>query len=256
MLLVILVLVWVAAGAYVAVQRFRDNGTEKSINSFHAEHEMLSRQEYVYAPAHRLDEPDEAPTRQSEPPRRAHLTVVHDDDTYRSLESRSSWDEWRDNYDYDRDDEASPRLAPINRYAAAYSSMPTAPVARDYREPPLRRRTMKAQRRIVLTRLLLVVATTTILGLFTGISLVVDLAIVTWLALAGYVSLALYAVSQGYLFETSVGVRLARERKLATVEPIFGDYDEPYAVEEPSEFYDPASDVRWRRESPARYASG
>jgi len=255
MLLVILALFWIALLAPIAVRRFRDNGTEKSIDSFHAEHEVLSRQEYAYAPAHRLDEADSVPYGNAEAPRRARLQVVHADDTYRTLETRDSWDEWRDNYDYDRDDEVSNRRVPTNRYAAAYSSVPTA-ITRDYREPPLRRRTMKAQRRVILTRLLLIVATTTVLGFFTGVSLVVDLAILTWLALAAYVSLGLYAVSQGYLLETSLGIRLARQRKLATIEPLYGHRDVEYETAEPSEFYDPQSVGQWRRESLSRYASG
>ena len=45
--------------APTVVRRFRDNGTERSIESFHAEHEVLSRQGYTVPPAHRLDEPDE-----------------------------------------------------------------------------------------------------------------------------------------------------------------------------------------------------
>ena len=40
MLLIILALFWVAILAPVVVRRFRDSGTERSITSFHAEHEV------------------------------------------------------------------------------------------------------------------------------------------------------------------------------------------------------------------------
>ncbi len=256
MLLIILALFWVALLAPIAVRRFRDNGTEKSIESFHAEHEVLSRQEYAIAPAHRLDQPDQVELRDHDSRRRPRLTVVHADDTYRSLESRGTWDEWRQDYDYDHQNEASPRSMPANRYAAAYSSVPSSRVAETYYEPPVHRHSMKAQRRMILTRLVLTVATTTVLGFVTGYSLVVDVAIVTWIAFALYVALALYAVSQGYLYESSLGIRLPRDRQLATVEPLYRNGVEEYDTAEESEFYDPESTVEWRRESPSRYALG
>ena len=106
MLLVILALFWVALLAPMVIRRLRDGGAERSIQSFHAEHEVLSRQEYVVSPAHRLDQPDEPEMDHRDVPRRSRLTVVHADDTYRSLESRSSWDEWSRDYDYDDEPEA------------------------------------------------------------------------------------------------------------------------------------------------------
>ena len=90
MLLIILALFWVALLAPVAIRRLRDGGAERSIQSFHAEHEVLSRQEYAVNPAHRLDQPDEVESEVRATGRRSRLTVVHADDTYRSLESRSS----------------------------------------------------------------------------------------------------------------------------------------------------------------------
>ena len=254
MLLIILALFWVALLAPIAVRRFRDNGTEKSIDSFHAEHEVLSRQEYVVAPAHRLDQPDQMEFGDRQAQRRPRLTVVHANDTYRSLATRGTWDEWREDYDYDH--EASPRTTPANRYAAAYSSVPRAPHAQTYHEPVIRRRSMKARRRMMVTRLVLGVAITTLLGFVTGYSLVVDLAIATWITLALYVALALYAVSQGYLLESSLGIRLARDRQMATIEPMFHDDVEEYDQRADSEFYDPESGVEWRRESPSHYAVG
>jgi hypothetical protein len=254
MLLVILALFWVALLAPIAVRRFRDNGTEKSIESFHAEHEVLSRQEYTVPPAHRLDVADYTQPAQREVGHRPRLTVVHADDTYRSLESRDSWDEWSANYDYD--DEAPRRVTPTNRYAAAYSSVPNIPEVTSYHEPPIRRRSMRAQRKMVFGRLVLAVIVTTALALVVGYSLMVDLAVVTWVALASYVALALYALSQGYLHESSLGIRFSRDRQLATVQPLYRDDVDEYETMEESEFYDPDSGVEWRRESPARYALG
>jgi len=255
MLLVVLALFWVALLTPVVVRRFRDGGTEKSIDSFHAEHEVLSRQEYAVAPAHRLDDSNHYEQYEPEPARRPRLTVVHDDDTYRSLETRGSWDEWAEDYDYDHEDEAPRRSASTNRYAAAYSSTPSGPVVSAYREPPVRRRSMKAQRRMILTRLALAVATTTILGVATSYSILVDLAVLTWIGFAFYLALALYAVSQGYLFESSLGIRLA-SRPLATVQPLYYDTDDEYETEAESEFYDADSAGQWRRESSSRYALG
>src|ERR1700689_1012324 len=123
MLLIVLGLLWVAILVPVVVRRFRDSGTERSIHSFHQEHEMLSRQEYAVPPAHRLDPEPQSEVFQSLESR-PRLTVVHENDTYRSLESRSSWDEWQDDYDYDRDDQPMDHVEPVNRYVTAYSSVP------------------------------------------------------------------------------------------------------------------------------------
>jgi hypothetical protein len=62
MLLIVLALFWVALLAPIVIRRFREGGTEKSIQSFHAEHEVLSQQDYLVAPAHRLDPPGGTPT--------------------------------------------------------------------------------------------------------------------------------------------------------------------------------------------------
>jgi hypothetical protein len=256
MLLIILALFWVALLTPVVVRRFREGGTEKSIDSFHAEHEVLSRQEYAMTPAHRLDDSDHHQNHEQEPVRRPRLTVVHDNDTYRSLETRGSWDEWAEDYDYDQEDEAPRRREFSNRYAAAYSSVPSGPVVSAYREPPVRRRSMKAQRRMILTRLALVVATTTILGVTTGYSILVDLAVLTWIGFAVFLALALYAVSQGYLFESSLGIRLPSVRSMATVQPLYYDTDDEYDTEAESEFYDAESAGQWRRESSPGYALG
>jgi hypothetical protein len=224
MLLVVIALLWVALLAPMALRRLRDSNTEKSIESFHAEHEVLARQGYAVSPAHRLSERDEM---DYEPdPRPPRLAVVHDDDTYRSLESRRSWEEWSEDYDYERH-EPAPRPAIANRYASAYASVPRD-VDLDVRnyEAPLRRRSMKAQRRMIVTRLAAAVVVTTLLALVAGYAILVDLAIVTWVALAGYVALALYAVSQGLLDESALRLGRTRAQGPATVEPLYDDEDD------------------------------
>src|ERR1700685_1972689 len=168
MLLIILALFWVALLAPVAIRRLREGGAERSIQSFHAEHEVLSRQEYTVNPAHRLDQPDAAETAQQGSGRRSRLTVVHADDTYRSLESRSSWDEWSRDYDYD--DEPEERES-TNRYAAAYSSVPNETTVRREYDAPMRQRSMKSRRQMMFVRLVLISAVLTILAFTMGYSL-------------------------------------------------------------------------------------
>ena len=245
MLLIVIALLWVALLAPMALRRLRDRGTERSIESFHTEHEVLSRQGYAVAPAHRLSEPEPAPARASR------LTVVHADDTYRSLESRSSWDEWSEDYDYDRYEGPA---APVNRYAHAYASVPRS---EEYERRPVpaprARRSARAQRRLIFTSLGAAVVVMTGAAFALSSSIVVDVAIVAWVALAGYVSLALYAVSQGYLDESSLGLK-RRSRPLATVEPLYRDTEAAYG--EADEYDDDESaDATWRRGS-SRYALG
>ena len=250
MLLIILALFWVALLAPTVVRRFRENGTERSIQSFHAEHQVLSRQEYTVAPAHRLDQSDERDRSESiAPSRRPRLTVVHADDTYRSLESRNSWEEWAEDYDYD---DGPARRTPKNHYAAAYSSAPHSPTVRYEYEPPVQRRSMRSQRRMMFSRLVLAAVLVTIVAFVSGYSLVMDLALVLWVGVVAFVALALYAVSQGYLSESSLPLHLPQRRSLATVQPLYVEYPEQHADEYRSEFYDPDSEVRWQREPQSR----
>src|SRR5277367_3865478 len=148
MLLIILALFWVALLAPVAIRRLRDGGAERSIQSFHAEHEVLSRQEYAVNPAHRLDQPDDLESEHQNSPRRSRLTVVHADDTYRSLETRSSWDEWSRDYDYDDPEVRESK----NHYAAAYSSVPNEESVRRSYDAPIRQRSMKSRRQMMFVR--------------------------------------------------------------------------------------------------------
>lgn len=272
MLLIVLVLLWGAFLVPTVVRKVRDWRNDQSIEHFHLEHDLLARRAAV-APLHRLDERDEyerfddvayaggygVPERvevserhypRAERPRvdaRPRLTVVHDDDTYQSIESRGSWDEWAADYEFDEPrtrraqatgERVSLSRPPVNRYAAAYSSTPsTSRVARE--APETRRRSMRARRRVVFTRLVLAAVVFTVAAVFVGYSFVWDLAIVAWIGVVSFVALALYAVGQGYLHESSLGLGRARGRSLATVEPLdrhraeeswrgepeFGDYE-------------------------------
>jgi hypothetical protein len=244
MLLVILALFWLALLAPVAIRRLRDGSPERSIQSFHAEHEVLSRQEYAVNPAHRLDQPDYAESGPNDVARRSRLTVVHADDTYRSLESRSSWDEWSEDYEYDEPVERNSR----NRYVAAYSSVPNeASVRRGY-EQPIRRRSMKSRRQMMFVRLVLASILLTVLAFIVNFGLIMDVAVVSWICVVSYVALAFYAVSQGYLNESSLPLRLPQPRRLASVQRIYDAVSPRYEDEFESE-YEVDEDDGWQRQS-------
>ncbi len=251
-LLIILALFWVALLAPVAIRRLRDGSPDRSIESFHAEHEVLSRQEYAVPPAHRLDRSDESDTNAAEDVRRPRLTVVHEDDTYRSLETRSSWDEW--SHDYDFDDDTPTRVSNMNRYAQAYASVPSeSTVTRSY-EAPLRRRSMKSRRRMMFVRLVLSAVVLTVIAFVSGYSLVTDVAVASWVCVVSFVALALYAVSQGYLDESSLGVRIPRPSRLATIQPLY-DSDDGNGYEFEADD-DELDDDGWERQHLRRRALG
>ncbi len=253
MLLIILALFWVALLAPVAVRRLRDGGPERSIESFHAEHEVLSRQEYTVAPAHRLDRPDEAETQAAEEVRRPRLTVVHADDTYRTLENRSSWDEWSEDYDFD--DESQGRASTMNRYAQAYSSVPNETTATRNYEAPIRRRSMKSRRKMMFVRLVLCAAVLTLGAFVSGYALVTDVAVASWVCVVSFVALALLAVSQGFLEESSLGVRIPQPRRLATIQPLYGE-SSPQGINEFDAEYEDEYDDGWERQPLQRRALG
>jgi hypothetical protein len=259
MLLLVLALFWVALLAPVAIRRFRDGGGEKSIQSFHAEHEVLSRQDYTVAPAHRLDEPDEEVIYAPSVERRPHLRVVQSDDTPRTLAARTTWDEWADDYTFD---EPVAPAATSNHYARAYSSRPSEPEVTQRYEPPIRRRTMKQQRRVMFSGLVGASVFLTAIAFLTGMSILVDLSALAWFTVVLFVALALYAVSQGYLNEPSLKVRFPQRRALTRVQPMYDDEEveqAPYVYyddEFDSEFYDPESPETWRREPERRRALG
>jgi hypothetical protein len=260
MLLIVLALFWVALLAPIAIRRLRDGGTEKSIQSFHAEHEVLSRQDYAIVPAHRLDQPDQAAPNAHLSERRPHLTVVHADDTFGTLESRSSWDDWNDDYEYEHDDSVRPITTSTNRYAKAYSSRPDEIAVSPRYEAPIRRRTMKSQRRMMFTRLVLAAVVLMLVAFVTGNTLLFDVAALSMLSVVVYVALAFYSVSQGYLNDSSLPIRVPQRRQLATIEPLYSQGYERYAVryedEFKSEFYEPEAGPQWDRQPQRRRALG
>ena len=233
MLLIILLLLWGAFLIPMLVRRIRDTRNDRSIEHFHEEHDVLARRAVV-EPVHRLDEYDGYGSYEPEraQPRRPHLTVVHDDDTYQTLEARSSWDEWSEDYEFDespawrrdvRAEAPSPQRPTANRYAAAYATTPRPASNRPTSTraiPTSRARSMRARRRVVFTRLVLTAVTLSIIGFFTGFALAWDLAIVAWIGVVGFIALAFYAVGQGYLHESSLGVGSLSRRPAAPVEPL------------------------------------
>ncbi len=252
MLLIILAIFWLVLLAPVAVRRLRDGGAERSIQSFRAEHEVLSRQEYAVSPAHRLDRSDEVEPVVNDSLRRPRLTVVHADDTYRSLESRSSWDEWANDYDYD--DEPS-RDRQMNRYAQAYASAPNETNVTNVYEGPIHRRSMHSRRKMMFTRLVAFTLVISIIAFVANYALVMDLAIASWVCVLSFVGLALLAVSQGFLDESSLPLSFLQPRALATVQPLYNDQYRDDG--QPDEYYDVEDDDdRWERLSQPRRAFG
>lgn len=273
MILVVLALAWIAFLTPVAVRKIRDMGSDRSIEHFHAEHEVLSRQGYAVEPAYRLEEPvrvayPETYVSQREPlAARPRLTVVKEGDTYSSLESRQSWHEWSEDYDYERR-ESEPRervSASANRYASAYSAVPRTIPVEDVVEPLRPARSMRRRRRVMVTRLALATVVATGAAFVSGASLVFDVAMLTWLADVAYVALALFALSQGFLAQSTVG--LARpEAHLAHVEPLRrGERDagrgprDGFPGARPETAYDDDDSWEasgWTHATPARYALG
>ena len=268
MLPLIVALFWVAALTPWAVKKIRNFRSDKSIDHFHAEHEVLSRQGYSVAPARRLDdaylyeEHSYEPEHESERSR-PHLTVVHDDDTYSSLESRSSWDDWDRAYDYE-----GPRTIGISAPAhaqhryTAYASAPSVTSTSQYGDfEPVRayahkpiRASMKVRRNRFIASLGLSAVLTTGLNFLVGLSILQYLAIVSWVGLVLYVVAALVAVSQGYLEVSSLLGRYS-DGPIGDfrggLEPMYDDatYDEP----ESSDEFDDVDG--WRRER-RHYALG
>jgi hypothetical protein len=272
-LALIVALFWLAILVPWAVVKFRNSRSERSIDTFQAEHEVLSRQEYSVVPARRLDDAYLYEEHSYEPEHEAarsrpHLTVVHDDDTYSTLESRLTWDEWERDYDYEQPPTIStPTTVPHarNRYAA-YASSPTpqGPYATSaqhvltdgYVDQPLGA-SMRVRRNRIFVSLGLSAMVTTGLNFLIGLSVLQYLAILSWVGLVFYMAAALFAVSQGYLEVSSLVGR--RSKALA---PTYDDasfekvaYYEEEASYEDDVYEEAANNDEWRRE-PRRYALG
>jgi len=249
-LILIIIFLWIAILAPFGIRFLRDGRAEKSIATFSHEHEALRRQGYSVAPARSLDDAEDLEVASS-PVARPRLRVVRDEDTYQSLETGTSWDEWSQDYDYDgpvATPARAPRVTPRNRYAA-YAATPSVslPVLDD--AMPLRRTSMKTRRTRIFLGLIAGAAFFTLGNLVLGMSLMQDVAVLDWMGLAGYVALALFAVSQGYLDQSSIGLGRFSRTATAVIEelPVQDSYDD--------EFYDEGDQGQWQRE-PARYALG
>ena len=269
MLALIVVLFWLAILTPWAVMKFRNSRSEKSIDHFHAEHEVLSRQGYSVAPARRLDDAylyeEHAYDPEHEAARsRPHLTVVQDNDTYSSLESRATWDEWERDYDYDEPRMIAPRgEAPFysqHRYSA-YASSPGTYVPRSYPadrsinnyDSQTAGSSMRVRRNRIFVSLLSSALFTTIVNFLVGLSLLQYLTVLAWTGLVLYISTAFFAISQGYLEVSSL---LGRRANI----PYSSDedydvlYDDESVIDEEAS-WNSETDDEWRRER-RHYALG
>ncbi len=191
MLLVVIALLWGAFLVPLAVRHLREWRSERAIEHFTVESQVRAP---AAAPAVPRAVPMPTPT-----PARPRLRVVHEGDTYRSLEAERSWDEWASDYEFDE--------TPTR---ASRSAMPTS---RPVSAPPVARgRSMRRRRRVVFTRLLVVSVLATLGAWLTGASILWDLTFALWCCLVAFVALAIYAVGQGYLHESSVGLSVLSRR--------------------------------------------
>ncbi len=189
MLLVVIALLWAAFLIPLAVRHLREWRGERAISHFSVE--SAPRLYPVAAPAPR-----------SAPPR-PRLRVVHDGDTYQSLEAERSWDEWMCDYEFDE------AVAPVARQRPAVGA-PSAPAPRVLSAPG--RQPMRRRRRVVFTRLATLCVVATFLAWLTHASVIWDVTFTAWSFLVAFVALAIYAVGKGYLHESSVGLSFLGRR--------------------------------------------
>lgn len=252
MLLIVLALLWIALLTPVVLRRVRDARAERSIDSFHHEHEVLNRQPHSVEPIHRLaDYPSEVPA--APMTHRARLTVVHADDTYGTLESRASWEEWSQDYDYDDPPMSDVHSRESNRYAAAYSHA-HQPIGEDV-ATPVRHHSMRRRRKLIFSRLVAGAVVLTLIGFVSGFAPFTYLAVVDWMSVVGYVAAAVYAIRQGYLRPSSISRRLVVHRSMATVQPLYEPTTERY-VDYDEYAYEDTDQVPWPRTAPRRRAIG
>jgi hypothetical protein len=250
-LLLVLALLWVAILVPIAVRYFRDSGTERSIESFYAEREMLSRQERAMSPEYHYERPEPPPSYEPETPRRPRLTVVHPDDTVGSLQARGTWDDWSHDYDYDDDTDAQRRRREKNRYAAAYSSVPGDRFGAAYNVPYEENGLMRVRRRRVFVTLLVACLAFTAFTFVSTSSIIVNAAFLAWAALVGFVVLALVSLGLGYMGTSSLRADFVDEPDYEPIVPLprrENDYDD--------DFGDVDNEPQWRRESAPRRALG
>ncbi len=196
MLLVVIALLWAAFLIPLAVRHLREWRGERAIDHFSVE--TAPRLYPVAVPAPRVAPP------------RPRLRVVHEGDTYQSLEAERSWDEWVSDYEFDE------AAAPVARHRPA-ERLNSAPAPRVLPAPG--RQPMRRRRRVVFTRLAALCVVATVLAWLTHASVIWDLTFTAWSVLVVFVALAIYAVGKGYLDESSVGLGfLGRRGYLEPVE--------------------------------------
>jgi hypothetical protein len=244
MLLLVLALLWVAILIPVAVRYFRDSGTERSIESFHAERDMLSHQEHVQGSEDRNERPLPQPAFERERTGRPHLTIVHPDDTPTTLQARGSWDDWSRDYDY----EVAGQSPEVNRYAAAYATVS----GEDYNSPYSEQVSMRVRRHRIFVSLLVVCLALTGLTYVFGSSSLEDVTLVAWVALFGFIELALVSLGLGYMGATSVNVEPAYSETYESVASPYGFEDEEFDEDD----FEAHSERQWRRETAPRRAFG
>ena len=245
MLIIGILLLWVVLLSPFAYRWLRDRGGERSIQTFHHEHESLRRRGYSVQPARVLE--DEVPLVE-ETTRRPRLRVVRDEDTLPILESEMSWEEWGRFYgeELGEVEAVAPQPTRSTNPYAAYAATPSVSMPAPYAEAPLRQVSMRTRRHRIAAGLVSAAVLFSGGNMLLGVSFFQDLAIVAWLAVVGYAALALTAVALGYLDQSSLGLRRPR---IASVTPL------EVVDEGPSEFYEDDEDTQWRRE-PSRYALG
>ena len=109
---------------------------------------------------------------------------------------------------------------------------------------------------MMFVRLLLISAVLTILAFTMSYSLIMDLAVASWVCIASFIALALYAVSQGYLHESSLPLRLPQPRQLASVQRLYDAVSPRYDDEYETEYEEDDEDDGWQRQSQPRRALG
>ena len=245
MLILGILVLWVVLLSPFAYRWLRDRGGERSIETFHHEHESLRRRGYSVQPARALA--DEVPLI-DEAPRRPRLRVVRDEDTLPILESEMSWEEWGryNGIELGEDEVAPTRPTRSTNPYAAYAATPPVTMPAPYEDVPLRRVSMRTRRHRIASGLLSTAVLFSGGNMLLGVSFFQDLAIVAWLGVVGYAAMALTAVALGYLDQSSLGLRRPR---VANVIPI------EVADDAPAAFYEADEESQWRRE-PSRYALG
>jgi len=271
MLVLILIAVWIAILAPVAVRRLRDRDTDRSILSFHERMAKLGdRGQPIVEPAHRLEtrpatvagtaaqsysdpEPYVAPTGL---PR---LRIVPDGATTADLNRDMSWDEWSNQF-LDEPEPVAPTAseAPYQR-AAAYSHVPSAPPLTS-RTPVTTVRAQRVRRRQVLLSILGTAVVSTLMALIVGFWLIEFVAFASWFGLLIYLGLMYYAMSIG-MIESSPrarGVRLVNPRTTARTvdvetrrpyeDVVYNEFDDAYESQPSTQFqYVSDDDDRYAR---------